>query len=247
MYCVFEGACIVKTVYKETTRQLLDAQIENALLFELYAEQPQYLHLSDSTLNVLCLGNSITKHSVREEVEWYSDWGMAASRPENDYCHVLEKMLQQRNKASKVMPLNIAYWERNLSCNIDSLIGDKCTGKNLIIIRLGENVSDITSFPQALSELVDYCENFTSQIIITGNFWRSAEKEKALFVEARKRGYPFVPLFWIAENHDVYPHVGDTLISTEGKPYTIDHDFIITHPNDKGMRMIAEQIVKTIE
>ena len=37
-----------------------------------------------------------------------------------------------------VTPLNIAYWERNLNCNIDSLIGTHVTDKDVIVIRLGE-------------------------------------------------------------------------------------------------------------
>lgn len=68
--------------------------------------------------NVLCLGNSITRHEYAESVEWYSDWGMAASKAENDYCHVLESLLNEKYPGSTVTPLNIAAWERSLSGQI---------------------------------------------------------------------------------------------------------------------------------
>ena len=33
----------------------------------------------------------------------------------------------------------------------------------------------------------------------------------------------------------------------KGNPYPIKTEFIITHPNDKGMKMIADEIYKNIE
>ena len=72
-----------------------------------------------TSYKVLCLGNSITRHEYSESVEWYSDWGMAASKPENDYCHVLESLLNEKHPGSTVTPLNIAAWERSLSDDIE--------------------------------------------------------------------------------------------------------------------------------
>ena len=96
----------------------------------------QQPHNVNDPLQVLCLGNSITKHPIKEDIEWFSDWGMAASNIEYDYCHQLEKMLCKYHPNSTVTPLNIASWERNLSCDIDSLIGSYCKNKDIIIIRL---------------------------------------------------------------------------------------------------------------
>ena len=66
---------------------------------------------------------------------------------------------------STVTPLNIASWERNLSCDIDSLIGSYCKNKDIIIIRLGENVQDVTTFPDAISRLVKYCQSKAKRVI----------------------------------------------------------------------------------
>lgn len=40
--------------------------------------------------------------------------------------------------------------------------------------------------------------------------------------------------------------VYDTIYNIKGKPYTIKTDFIITHPNNNGMKMIADEIFKKI-
>ena len=204
------------------------------------------LDVSEAT-NVLCLGNSITKHGVKHDIEWFSDWGMAASKEEYDYCHQLQSMFKQYNDSSTVTPLNIAYWEQNLNCNIDSLIGEKCLNKDLIIIRLGENVHDKELFKTRILDLVNVCKKYTSNIIITGCFWPDADKEEALINAANRNGLEYVPLAWISEQQGVYPKIGDKLYSTSSKPYKVKQDFIITHPNDKGMKMIARKIFEVID
>ena len=107
--------------------------------------------------NVLCLGNSITRHEYAASVEWYSDWGMAASKPENDYCHVLESLLNGKYPGSTVTPLNIAAWERSLSDDIDGFIGEYVRDKDIIVVRLGENVTAERAFAPALQKLVSWC------------------------------------------------------------------------------------------
>ena len=203
------------------------------------------LDISEAT-NVLCLGNSITKHGVKHDIEWFSDWGMAASKEEYDYCHQLQSMLKKYNDSSTVTPLNIAYWEQNLNCNIDSLIGEKCLNKDLIVIRLGENVHDKELFKTRILDLVNVCKKYTSNVIITGCFWPDADKEEALINAANRNGLEYVPLAWISEQQGVYPKIGDKLYSTSNKPYKVKQDFIITHPNDKGMKMIARKIFEVI-
>lgn len=78
-------------------------------------------------LTVVCLGNSITKHPYLPDVEWYGDWGMAASSPEKDYCHVLQKKLKEYNPESKVIPCTIVPFEKNPYCDLDSLM-NACRG-----------------------------------------------------------------------------------------------------------------------
>lgn len=41
--------------------------------------------------------------------------------------------------------------------------------------------------------------------------------------------------------------VGDTISDTNGKPYPIKTEFSFTHPNDDGMSMIADEILKNIK
>ena len=198
-------------------------------------------------LKVVCLGNSITRHGYLPDVEWYSDWGMAASKPENDYCHVLERELQTFNKRTRVHPQNIYPFERNPYCDIDSLIGKTCAEADIIILRICEYVSDIDAFEQNFPRLVEYCLGITPHVIVSGAFWPHEKKERILVSAAERHALEFVPLSWITYQSDVYPKKGDILYDIDGKQYPITKEFIITHPNDKGMRAIATALLRAIK
>lgn len=113
---------------------------------------------------------------------------------------------------------------------------------DLIVVRIGENVTDIEAFEKNIQRLIDKCLSYTERIIITGCFWYNAEKERILIDSALDNDLRFVSLGWIAEIKDVYPVIGDSLYDVKGNQYVIKEDFIITHPNDKGMELIAESI-----
>lgn len=198
--------------------------------------------------HVLCLGNSITRHVPKADIGWHSDWGMAASCIEKDYCHQLQDMLKERNKASTVSPLNIAYWERNLECSIDSLIQDSLKGKDIVIIRLGENVQDKNLFQTKILDLVNACKKQTPNIIITGCFWEDGKKEISLIRAAYINHLKYVPLYWISRNHkdEAYPTPTDQIMDMKGNTYTLTEKGVLNHPGDEGMRMIAESIFNAL-
>ena len=203
--------------------------------------------------HVLCLGNSITLHHPMSTIPgadplWRGDWGMCASRPDNDYVHQLETMFQLTNPCSTVTGVNIAPFERNFSLSLDSLIGPLCQGKDIIVLKIGENVVNCEGYYEAFNYLVDYCLRYTPGVYIVGSYWKNLQKERAMVAVAREHHLPYIPLFWISELYSdkVQFAVGDTIYDTNGSPYPIVNDFFISHPNDQGMRMIADAIYRRI-
>ena len=198
--------------------------------------------------HVLCIGNSITIHEPLTSIGWYSNHGMAASARENDYVHQLEIMLQQKNSKSTVTPINIAKWERNYTYNIDSVLNLQCVGKDVIVIRLGENVLDVDGFNSALPKLIEKCSGYAKNVVITGLYWTDYEKERVILNAARKYHLQYVPLDWIWDlyQEECSPNVGDTIMNEQGEAYPINGEFIITHPNDKGMELIANSIYNAL-
>ena len=225
------------------TTSLYEAMVTNGNVVTLDATRP---------LKVLCIGNSITHHGPSKgDIEgsdslWRGDWGMCASKEEFDFVHRIETKLKNYNDSSVVIRKNLWVWEQNFEINKDSLLKDSSMGTDLIILKIGENVKKgrEATFGKAFADLTKYCLKITPNVIIAGGYWEAPVKEQAMISSAREYGLPYVPLFWIYKNHreEVIAQVGDTIYDRQGKPYPVPTEFICTHPNDEGMRMIAEAI-----
>jgi hypothetical protein len=196
--------------------------------------------------DVLILGNSITYHPLASY--WWGEWGMAASTKENDFVHRLEKMLRSRNPNCHVEGYEIWDWEHQHTTydlsKFDSLFIHK---PDLVIIRLGENVYNLTDFDVSLQRLVDYVKDKApgARIVMTGVFWTSAQKDSIFSSVARANNLTFVKLssLDIAANK---AFKGATVYDATGKEHLIDNQFVADHPNDIGMNAIANAIYKAI-
>ncbi len=203
---------------------------------------------TDSTYsNVLVLGNSITKHPVTSY--WWGEWGMAASTKENDFVHKLEKMLRTTNPNCTVEGYQIWDWELNHTTYDKSKLDTFFISKpNLVIIRLGENVENLTNFDVSLQDLVDYIKGKVpdARIIITGVFWTFAAKDSIFSAVARSNNLTFVELssLNIAANK---AFMGATVYDAMGNTHYIDNQLVADHPNDIGMTAIANAIFRAIK
>lgn len=232
---------------KKTISKILSAAVPSLAMLLLPAGAVQTSAQTTGTgLRVLCLGNSITHHDYDASVGWYGNWGMAASKAENDYCHQLQTMLSSHHAGTVVTPLNMAYWERNLGCNIDSLIGSYAKGKDIIVIRLGDNVSDKTAFKDALLHLVKYCKEKAPRVVITGCYWEDADKDAAIKAVAHAEGIAYIPLSYIDKEDGARATTSDTFYSTSGNAYKVTNDAVLAHPGDNGMLRIAQAIYAVI-
>lgn len=220
-----------------------NAQIEIANLYEAMTITPVQ-EMDSLTHHVFCIGNSITSMQPSDAIGWRGRWGMAATRAEKDYVHLLEKKLKCYNAQSTVTCMNVVSWEIDPTLNIKTLLQDSLKGKDIIVIRLGDNVDNVSVFREGLQQLVDVCKQYTSKIIITGCFWKRIYTESTLISTARVNHLKYVPLFWIGETYgdSTYCHDGDSFIDEEGRPYQSGHPSFRLHPNDKGMMMIADAI-----
>ena len=69
---------------------------QNNVSAEQQVQKRNYIGMyhNGGKINVLFIGNSITRHEPKPEIGWDHDWGMAASCKENDYVHVAVKLLE---------------------------------------------------------------------------------------------------------------------------------------------------------
>jgi hypothetical protein len=190
--------------------------------------------------NIYFLGNSITLHGPRTEVGWYGNWGMAASKEENDYVHKLIKKLKNvyNNQFIRINygVRNIGNWELNFFIELDDLEINKI---DLLIIRLGENVNEEyarnNNYYDALDRLIKKYKGNNTKIIITDNYWSSEFKDTIQRNIAIDNGYYFVQI------NDLYSNYENSAFGQ------FEHPGVAKHPSDIGMENIAQRIFDSIK
>jgi hypothetical protein len=195
----------------------------------------------DSTLvfkNVVILGNSITYAPQNPAIGWYVDWGMAATKQDSDYVHILTKKFQVKYPKVNVTKKNISPFEidaqhYDFDAELKSLQDSK---PDLVIIRIGENVPadvDLDMFDKRYVALVNYFKVNNPDVIILGgtSVWGSVVDNLMI-------------------SHA--PCVSLKAIVNDGSNFSyglFDNIFIQGHPGNKGMRNIAGLIwdkIKTL-
>ena len=181
---------------------------------------------------VLILGNSITRHGPSLKMGWTNDFGMAATAIEKDYAHVLAAKIKHDFPTAGFALANIAAtfeWRFR-----DGLALEKDFGwmrewrPDYVVMFFGANCakeydqSPTGKFGARLEELRSFLDNGKTKFLLVEGFYRrpvlDAEKKQL----AEKHGDIYVPMDDIRSRDDV-----------RGR---------FNHPDDHGMRLIAERI-----
>jgi len=183
--------------------------------------------------NVLILGNSITFSAANSKVGWFGNWGMAASKPELDYVHLLTAKFKDLNPQCIVTAKNISRFEREyLTYNYQKDFKEfQDLHPDLIIMRIGENIEQIGLDQAKLDEkyagLITFLKqnNPNVKILAAGSFWGNDPADEVMSKYSK-----FVSLKNLS--------VGQTYKAKE----LFDNYGVSEHPSDSGMKAIAEII-----
>lgn len=218
----------------------------NTVSAQAQVQKRNYIGIFDNggKINVLFVGNSITRHEPKPEIGWAGDWGMAASAKEKDYVHVTVKLLEEKLGKINYCIANCGEWELNYY--EDGKILGWAEARNfradIVIIRIGENIWQARDkfaehdLAPRYAEMVEYfCSNPNAKVFVTDLFWRNQPIDDAIRAVAAEKGYTLISL-------------GD--LGDEQENMAIGqfwHEGVAIHPNDNGMRKIAERIAEKIQ
>jgi cyanate lyase len=220
---------------------------------------------SSGISRILIVGNSITKLVAQSGSDgWQSPalsaaggWGRASSTQDKDFAHILESRFKKLNSSAKVLPLWEAPFERDylyspagwLTYDFTALQNRILSGFNgdkpeLIIIRLGENVSnaevEVNNFKAGYKKLLDKISEVSApnaKIIVTNSMWPDQPLADARILEvANERSLPFVNLSDMISN-PIFLAGNDPATLAAFPNNTGDR-----HPGDAGMLEIADRI-----
>ncbi|WP_395729963.1 SGNH/GDSL hydrolase family protein [Prosthecobacter sp.] len=203
------------------------------------------VHASAQT-KVLFVGNSITKHGPKKDIDWSGNWGMAASAEANDYVHLVTKALTEKaGTAPQVMVKNIADFERaysgyDIAAKLKEAIEFKA---DLIILAIGENVpglktaEDKMKLQASVAALLRALKGDRKPaILVRSCFWANAAKDEALQQACAAVDGIYVNIGSLSKDEANY--------ARSERPYK--HAGVANHPGDKGMAAIAAALVKAL-
>jgi lysophospholipase L1-like esterase len=196
---------------------------------------------------ILFVGNSLTSHGPKADIDWHGDWGMAATSADKDYVHVVTKALAAKQGATPViMVKNVADFERNhVGYDIAGKFADAAGFKaDLVILCIGENVAALKTAEaqakyqeQVTALLKTLKSNPQAQIIVRSSFWANTAKDTAMRQACEAVGGTFVDISALSKDEKNY--------ARSERPYK--HAGVANHPGDRGMAAIAEEIVKVVK
>ena len=210
-----------------------------------------FAHRENAAFKVLFVGNSITRHGVKEDIGWFHDHGMAASSIDRDYVHRTVAMLEEKYGPVSFCIAQLATWERDF-WHCDEVMNEFYTdardfAADLIVIRLGENIRDddyrrfnVKEYYDAMIKFLA-AKNPRAKVIVTDNFWKRKCLEETgrsindeFFDVARENGYIFCTIKDLSDDERTMA-IG-----------LFEHRGVSIHPGDYGMEMIAKRIFDAV-
>jgi len=172
---------------------------------------------------------------------------MAASSRDKDFAHVLHSQLCKASQGEPQMLVrNIADFERKQT-DFDFEVGLKESLEfeaDVVIVAIGANAPALetedakqryrTAFERLLRRLQ---EKKPTALIVRGEFWPDPEKEKIMREVCEKAGGTYVPL----------PNLNNDPANLGSADQKFENAAVAGHPGDQGMRLIADELWKTIE
>ncbi len=190
------------------------------------------------TKRVLFLGNSITWHEPAPQIGWTHSWGMAASAEENDYVHLVVDFFKKKYGDIRYCVCNVGKWEQNYFDDgvLNEFAVAKEFGADIVIARLGENVAiaklNEYDFSEKYGKFLQYFTEKAERVLVTDLFWEHEELNRQIKKTVLEKKYTFVSIV-------------DLGYDNENKALgQYAHEGVCLHPNDKGMRKIADRIIE---
>lgn len=237
--------------------------LSNANILKLISPNGGIYQLSVSNAGVLsailstytkwvALGNSITIHPITSY--WWGEWGMAASTRAKDWVHQLNTKIQGLNPIAPTFSAhNIGAWEQAHTTFDKNAFNSYFAGdEDLVVIRLGENVSDLTNYEMSFNNLITYVKSKAplAKIIVTGNFWVNTNKDLAQKNASDSSGCTWVQLDYL-DAPAYKATLGTMVYGDDNQWHTISDGGataggVAIHPGDVGMEAIADSIFSVI-
>ena len=204
----------------------------------------QKVNISRPIREVAVIGNSITRHGPSPSIGWEGDWGMAATAPEKDFFHILEKRLSAWLADRQAEPPKFSICK---GCVVEkdfsSWQTEPVKEADILIIELGDNFRRCEGFdPEKhfislyTNMLQDFFARNPAQRIFCVGSWGDNDLSAWIQTACERTGAHFVS-------------VADLMADPSNRAKSeghFTHGGVNWHPGDKGMAGIADTLFRHI-
>lgn len=206
------------------------------------SQSVHFENLNNNGFRVLFVGNSVTLHGPSEPIGWFGDWGMAASEKEKDYVHLVEDHIKTKCPNATFCICNAADWERGYKNPEETFYIFESAREfdaDIMILKLCANSPQVDFdgelFKRSFEKLINFLNKSGKAKIVIATEFLKHPAEDSLISFAKEFGFPLCYLSDIADFEE-YKAIG-----------LFEHKGVAGHPGDKGMREIADRIIKTLD
>ena len=218
------------------------------LLMEQQIDLFMGLHLLKGGRKFLAIGNSITLHGKCNY--WWGNWGMAASKKDADYVHIIA---QELSDEISVLPdsVNFAVWElqaHDRSETLHLLEKYDFASYEFVILQLGENIQDVSTMVEDLYDLLLYIREKLGpdkRIFVYGNFWPNELVDEIKEKICQLVSAEFISLKPIQKKQFMCG-MKRIVFDELGHKHYVEHEGVTIHPNDKAMKYYANEVVRRL-
>lgn len=231
------GTFINKNEYSQLEQNTVDSrnQLKESNVVRFY-------NLENNGLKLMFVGNSITLHGKLSSIGWFNEWGMAASREDNDYVHIIMEKIKEKKSDSAFCVCQVASWESNYKNGEEKFnLYESARNFNadIIVMRFVENcaVKDFEPvvFKNEMSKLLNYLNpQNKAKFVMTTGFWHHPGDE-VIEEYAKENNYPIAKLGDLGD---------DDKMMAKG---LFEHSGVAMHPGDLGMKNIADRIFEKLQ
>ncbi len=196
----------------------------------------------------LVIGNSFSIHGKCSY--WWGEWGMAASKKEADYVHLIAKAISGNTPVHPDV-FNFATWEIQSYDRHETLqLLDKFdfSSYEFIVVQLGENIVDASDVVDDFYELLSYIREQSSpdkRIFVYGNLWAND-----ILDEIKEEICKLVSADYISvkpiQSSQYISGMKRSVLGDDGSEHIIEHKGVAMHPNDEAMKFYADELIKRL-
>lgn len=236
------------------TAKMESKKLVSTIFVNEKSNQGSLIHNSFSTLNkstedgihMLVIGNSLSIHPVASNA-WWGLWGMAASKAQYDYPHVLSSMIA-RNENVMTDVINFGGdWERAPENGraMYPLLTPYLTGDiDMIVIQLGENYADNNAFKSNFNDLMCYLKQKekNAKFYVLSQYFSNIQQDQIKKEICKKYQAQYIELKNIYSLPSCHNTMNGIVYGEDGKTHQINTLGVALHPSDIGMKKMAQSI-----